>query len=271
MKILVTGSSGFVGKNLIENIEKENEIVLYDIKEGRDILDTKLLSDCLNGVDTVVHLAALVSAIESWEKPFKYFRTNGEGTLNVVTAAIQKGVKRIIFASSAAVYGNPLTPYGASKKWAEDVLSVYSKQIEVVPLRFFNIYGLNQNPAYGYVIHNFIKGIKEDGRIDIFGDGKQSRDFIYINDVIKVIIYFLNNSNKVPTGAIDIGTGESVTVLKLADKIGNILNKKYAVNLLPKREEPRTSQADLSGLIKCGFDIKQFLNVEAGLKKLMRF
>lgn len=181
MKILVTDSSGFVGTHLTRLLSKKHKIVPFDLKEGLDIRKPEMLEKASSGVDAIVHLAALVVAPESWDRPYDYFETNGLGTLNVVLAGIKNKVGRIILTSSAAVYGEPLNPYGASKKWAETVAETYRDKIETVIIRPFNIYGEGQNPAYGYAIHNFAKSIKEKGEVEIYGDGTQTRDFILTN------------------------------------------------------------------------------------------
>lgn len=267
-KILVTGSSGFVGSHLIKNLRDKYEVVEYDIKEGRDILNEKLLHKLVKGADAVVHLAALVSGPDSWERPGEYFRTNGLGTLNVFLAAIKSGTGRIIHTSSAAIYGNPLTPYGASKQSGESVAEVYKGQIETVVLRPSNIYGPDQNPAYGYAIHNFITGIKGRGEVEIFGDGKQTRDFINIEDVIDVIRHFL--ISPVPEKPVDVGTGKEIEIKELAVIIGKLLKKNFKVKYLPARKELYKSRADTSVLEECGINPKNFHSLEDGLKKLFK-
>lgn len=267
MNILVTGSSGFLGGYLVKALEKKHKVTGYDLKKGQDILDTKKLNRYTKNKNVVIHLAALVSSPESWEKPKEYFETNGAGTLNVVRSAIKNGVRRVLITSSAAVYGKPLTPYGASKLWAEAVAEVYKNSVEVIVLRPFNIYGRGQNPAYGYVIHNFINGILKKGEIDIFGDGNQTRDFVYINDVVSVIRHFLKG--KPPMNPIDVGTGKKVKIKDLGKKVGTLLNKKFDVNHLSKREEPYNSVANTKDLVRYGINPRNFVNLEKGLEKLL--
>jgi len=267
MKILITGSSGFVGSHLLKNFKKDHEVIGYDLKERQDILDIKKLSKYTKGVDVVVHLAALVSGPESWEKPHEYFTTNGIGTLNVIKNSIKSGVKRVIFASSAAVYGGPLTPYGASKKWAEILSEVYGQDLEIVVLRPFNIFGEGQNPAYGYAIHNFIKGIRDKGEVFIYGDGLQTRDFIFIDDVVDVLRHFI--SSKLSKGPIDVGTGKSVKIKDLAETLGRIMKKDFKITFLPPKKEPYESSADTTGLKKSGLNPENFIPLEEGLIKLL--
>ena len=185
MKVLITGSSGFVGGHLVSLVGGSHTVVPFDLKEGLDVRKSEMLNNKTKSIDAIVHLAALVVGPESWNKPWDYLETNGVGTFNVITSAIKNKVKRVIIVSSAAIYGAPLNPYGASKLWAEAVTQTYKDQIETFVVRPFNIYGSGQNPAYGYAIHNFARAIKETGVVDIFGDGEQTRDFISVGDVCK--------------------------------------------------------------------------------------
>jgi UDP-glucose 4-epimerase len=267
MKILITGSKGFVGSHLTGAISQNHEVINYDIKEGRDIFNENLLNKCLKNVDVVVHLAALVSGAESWEKPEEYLVNNGLGTYRVVEAAIKNKVKRIISFSSAAVYGKPLTPYGASKLWAETILNMYKDQIEAVIVRPFNIYGVGQNPAYGYAIHNFSEGIRERGEIEIFGSGNQTRDFVFIDDVVRVVEKLI--LSPLPSGPVDLGTGKDIKIKDLAKIIGKILGKKYNIKYLDARKEPFVSKANLKALGKIGINVSDFTGIEKGLKSVL--
>lgn len=267
MKILITGSSGFVGKHLVKRLKKKYDVIGYDLKIGRDIFNDKLLDKCIKKVDVVIHLAAFVSGVESWEKPQEYLLNNGIGTFKVIEAAIKNKVKKIIVFSSAAVYGNPLTPYGASKIMAETITKSYQDKIEMIIVRPFNIYGLGQNPAYGYAIHNFAKGIRRDKQIEIFGTGNQTRDFIYIDDVIRTVekLIKIKSSNKV----IDLGTGKSIKIINLAKLIGKILNIEYDIIYSKARNELFSSQADTKGLQDIEIDVSKFVKLEEGLIKTL--
>ena len=268
MKILITGSKGFVGSHLTTRLKKNNEIVGYDLKEGRDVLNEDLLDKYLKGVDVVIHLAAFVDGNESWKKPETYLINNGLGTYKVIKCAIKNKVKRIIVFSSAAVYGNPLTPYGVSKMWAEAATKVYSDQIETVIVRPFNIYGKGQNPVYGYVINNFSKGIKENGKVTIYGTGKQTRDFIFIDDIVNIVEKLLKS--KVSPDPIDLGTGKETEISDLAKIIGKILQKKYKINYLKERKEPLKSKANIAMLKSMNFKPEIFTKIEEGLNILLK-
>ncbi|QQG42225.1 MAG: NAD-dependent epimerase/dehydratase family protein [Candidatus Woesebacteria bacterium] len=264
MKILITGSKGFVGTHLSRLLSKNHKVIGYDVKNGKDIFDTKLLNNNLKGVEVVIHLAAYVSGQESWEKPLDYFTNNGIGTFKVIEAAIKNKVKRIVIFSSAAVYGKPLTPYGTSKVFAEAIATSYKGKIETIVLRPFNIYGKGQNPAYGYAIHNFYKGIKKEGKIEIYGDGNQTRDFIFIDDVVKTVEAIL--TAKVPTGPVDLGTGKEVKILDLAKYIGKVAGKPYTIKFLESRNEIKRSRANILGLNRLGINANFFTSLKEGLK-----
>lgn len=267
MKILITGSKGFVGTHLTNRLKKDFEIISYDLKEGKDIFDEKLLNKSLNNVDVVIHLASFVSGIESWKKPEEYLVNNGLGTYKVIKASIKNKVKRIIIFSSAAVYGDPLTPYGASKIFAETIARSYNDQIEVIIIRPFNIYGVGQNPSYGYVIHNFANSIKTKKTIDIYGTGNQTRDFIYVKDVVKTVEKLINID--IPNKIIDLGTGKSYKILDLGRLIGKTLNTRYRINFLAARKELLESKSDTKVLKSIGIDPSKFTNLSDGLKEIL--
>lgn len=267
MKILITGSSGFVGRHLVKKLSKKNKIVTYDLVCGQDVLNGELLAQRLKGVDLVIHLAAFISATESWEKPADYIRNNTLGTLSVVTYAIKAGVKKVIFFSSAAVKSNPKTPYAVSKIAAEEIIKLYSDQINTIIIRPENIYGLGQKANYGYVIHNFINAVKSGKKINIFGSGEQSRDFIYIDDVVGVVEKLINFNLK--SGSIvGLGIGKETKIIDLAKLVMKIMKKKNQINFIKKRKEPQRSVADIKVLSKLKIDVKKFTYLEKGIKKL---
>ena len=266
-KILITGSKGFVGSHLTQYLKSDYEIISYDLLEKKDIFNEELLSKSLNNVDVVIHLASFVSGIESWKKPEEYLVNNGLGTYKVIKASIKNKVKRIIIFSSAAVYGDPLTPYGASKIFAETIAKSYKDKIEIIIVRPFNIYGKGQNPAYGYVIHNFANGIKNNKQIEIFGTGNQTRDFIFINDIVNTIEKLIKI--KSPCEAMDLGTGNSIKIINLAKLVGNVLNMKYNVIYSKARNELSESKANIKDLQNIGIDVSKFTKLKDGLKEIL--
>ena len=267
-KILITGSSGFVGKHLVAKLQKENEIVKYDLQDNQNILDEKTLLQKMKGVDLVIHLAAFISATESWEKPLEYFKNNTLGTATVTNCAIKAGVKKIIFFSSAAAVAKPMTPYGVSKINAEKILLLYKDKINVVIVRPENIYGPGQKEAYGYVIHNFIKAVKSGNPIKIYGDGKQTRDFIYVDDVVNTVEKLAGMEIKSGT-IISLGTGIETKIIDLARAVMKVLGKKTEIEFLPKRDEPFKSVADTPAISGLGINVKEFVGPEEGIKKLL--
>jgi len=268
MKILITGSSGFVGRHLVKRLSKNHKIIRYDLVNGQDILDDKLLAKKLHGVDLVIHLAAFISATESWEKPMEYFRNNTLGTASVVKCAIETGVKKMIFFSSAAVKAKPLTPYAVSKINAEKILELYKSKIVTVIVRPENIYGPGQKEAYGYVIHNFIKAVKSGKPVKIYGDGGQTRDFIYIDDVVNTIEKIIET--EVKSGSeVSLGTGRETKIISLAKLIMKVVGKNAEIKFLPKRDEPTKSVADTKTLSLININTKKFINLEKGARKLI--
>lgn len=267
MKILITGSSGFVGKHLVKKLQKKYEIVGYDLQDGQDILNKKLLLQKMKGVDMVIHLAAFISATESWEKPLEYFQNNTQGTATVLDTAIKAGVGKIIFFSSAAAKAKPLTPYAVSKINAEKILLLYKDKINVVIVRPENIYGPGQKEAYGYVIHNFIKAVKNGGPIKIYGDGNQTRDFIYIDDVVNTVNKLIGMDIKSGT-IISLGTGKETRIIDLAKIAMKTVGKKVEVEFLPKREEPGQSVGNMKMLSSLKIESDKFIDISEGVAKL---
>lgn len=266
MKILVTGSSGFVGKHLVNLLSKKHSIVEYDLVNNLNILDEDKLLEKMKGVDVVINLAAFISAPESWDKPNEYMVNNGIGTLSVVKTAIRAGVKNMIHFSSAAVKAKPLTPYAVSKIMSEKVLELYKNKINITVVRPENIYGNGQKSSYGYVIHSFINAVKSNQPIKIYGDGKQIRDFVYVDDITQTVQKILEDN--IYGKVINIGLGKGISVLELANTVANVFKKKLQVEYLPKREEPRKSFANTKVMKEIGINFKEFIRLEAGIKKL---
>ena len=212
-KILITGGKGFVGGHLLSLLPGTPT---YDLKDGQDILDWNSLVKALQGVETVVHLAALISVNDSLKYPGKYYSTNLAGTDMVTRAAIEAGCKKIIFASSAAVYA-PDNPYGLSKKLGEDLMAEYKEQIQTISLRFFNIYGPKQNPEYAGVISKFFEFTKNKQPLKVTGDGEQTRDFISVYDICKIIKRMTEDTTAIPSGSVfEVGKGTSISINDLA-------------------------------------------------------
>lgn len=266
MKILITGSSGFVGKYLVRKLSKKYKIITYDLVKGQNVLNTKLLAKKLEKVDLAIHLAAFISASESWEKPKQYFENNALGTLSVVKACISAKVPRLIFFSSAAVKARPLTPYAISKMTAENIVDLYKDRLKTIVVRPENIYGIGQKKSYGYVIHNFIASVVSNKPVEIYGDGWQERDFIYIDDVVNVIEKLILSDKY--GEIISLGTGISTKIIDLAKIIGKILHKEVVIKKLEKRTEPRKSIGNPRSLTFYNIPKIKFTSLEKGIIKL---
>ncbi len=291
MKVLVTGGAGFVGSHLVDRLLKEghNVTVLDDLSSGKkeninksanfvkgDIRDFKTIDAVTKGVDIIYHLAAQVSVPLSMKYPLENFKVNVLGTLNLLKAAENNNVKNFVYFSSAAVYGdpktlpikedsptNPLSPYGLSKLVSEMYAKFFNIDVSIV--RPFNIYGPRQDPNNPYtgVISKFISAAKQNKPLIIFGDGKQTRDFIYIDDVIDAVLLVTEKP-----GIYNIGAGKATSILELAKIILNLTDNKINVIHKKKREgDIRHSVADISKIKKLGF--KPRYSLREGLKKMM--
>jgi UDP-glucose 4-epimerase len=279
MKILVTGGAGFIGKHLVRSLlEKGYLITIFDnfsnstkdsishivnigakVIEG-DITRPNEISNAVKGQDVVIHLAAKISVSESIINPAEIFQVNVNGTRNVLDACDKNQIKKLIVASSAAVYGegppnvklteesetNPISPYGESKlKMEQDIAEFTSKHnINYIILRFFNIFGVGQSKEYAGVISKFIEKIRQDRPLEIFGDGMQTRDFVAIEDVINSIHNAISHSK---SGTYNIASGKVVTIKELAEMILSISGKKLEIrHTTPKKGDIIHSQSDIS-------------------------
>jgi len=279
MKIIITGGAGFIGKHLVELlIKKENDITIFDnfsnskeesvmylknlgakIVKG-DIRKIGEINNAIKDHDIVIHLAAKISVEESIKSPSETFQTNVEGTKNVLIACEKNQIKKIIVASSAAVYGeseadvkltekskiNPISPYGESKVMMENEIKKITKNNDMnyVILRFFNIYGKSQSPEYAGVITKFIKKIEMNQSLEIFGDGMQTRDFISVKDVVNSIYHSIENGKN---QIYNIGSGKPITIKQLAKLMITLSKKELKINYNDiKKGDIRFSEADVS-------------------------
>ena len=249
-------------ENNFSNSEKEDVSFLVDmdvkIIEG-DITDLQSIVDAVKDHDVVVHLAAKISVPESVKNPDETFHVNVDGTKNLLIACKKNHIKKLIAASSAAVYGkgsenlkltenspmNPISPYGESKVRMEEEIRkfILEYKIDSVILRFFNIFGDWQSPEYAGVITKFIKKIKDKESLEIFGDGKQTRDFISVNDVTNSIYCAINDGS---VGTYNIASGKAVTINELATLMISLSGKDLSIKYLDSKEgDVRYSQADI--------------------------
>jgi UDP-glucose 4-epimerase len=280
-RCLVTGGAGFIGSNLVEHLIKmEMRVrVLDNLRTGNlenlapfrdqmdftqgDIRDFDTLMEESSEVDVIFHQAAMVSVPESVEDPVEAAMVNDLGTLHVLEAARRAGVKRVVFASSCAVYGDlpelpkredmatrPLSPYAASKLHGETYACLYSDLygLETVCLRYFNVYGPKQDPTspYSGVISIFMDKAAQGEAPTIYGDGEQYRDFVYVADVVQANLQAAFGEGN--TGAIvNVGNGSSVTINQLWDNIANLAKVESQPARAPERlGDIRESIADIA-------------------------
>jgi UDP-glucose 4-epimerase len=280
MKVLVTGGAGFIGSNIVrallargddvrvlDNFSTGSRTNLAGLERDVDLVEGDLRSyervhAAVRGAEVVFHEGALPSVPRSVQDPLTTTAVNVEGTLNVLLAARDEGVRRIVNASSSSVYGNagelpkvetqapdPISPYAVAKLAAERFCTSFSRvyALESVSLRYFNVFGPRQDPAsqYAAVVPRFIRAIAAGEPVTIYGDGEQSRDFTYIDNVVSANL--LGADAPAAHGEIlNVATGGSITVNALADAIGNLLGRPVEKIYEPARKaDVRASWADL--------------------------
>jgi len=301
-RVAITGGAGFIGSNLAHELATDNAIIIIDdLSTGRaeniagltdkenvtfiqgSILDLHLLEDAFKGVDFVFHEAAIPSVPRSIEDPLSTNEVNITGTLNVLIAARDNKVKKVVFGSSSSVYGdtptlpktedmtpNPQSPYALTKLVGEYYCRVFHQiyGLPTICLRYFNIYGPRQDPnsQYAAVIPRFISRVWQDKSPIIYGDGEQTRDFTFIQDAIQANIVAAETD---ATGVFNVGTGGNTTINRLAEAIIRITGR----DLQPIYQEPRAgdirnSLADVSRAKAIGYEPKYSL--EDGLQETIR-
>jgi UDP-glucose 4-epimerase len=280
--VLVTGGAGFIGSNLVQALLERGDRVrvidnfstgrrdnLADVEDQVELVEGELRSyervhNAVRGVELVYHQGALPSVPRSVQDPLTTSAVNVEGTLNVLLAARDEGVRRVVFASSSSVYGSagelpraesgptdPIAPYGVAKLAAERYCVSFSRVyggFETVCLRYFNVFGPRQNPhsEYAAAVPRFITAVAAGEPVQIFGDGKQVRDFTYVDNVVRANL--LAADAEEASGAIfNIATGRPVSVDELADTVGAIVGRPVEKTYLPARPgDIRDSWADVA-------------------------
>jgi len=257
MKVAVFGASGFVGINVVNAFQQAGiEVVASDIRESpqitaefkpADLLDYDQVAGVVKGSDMVVHLAASPLPV-SIEKPRLNARINIEGSLNVMDAAREHGVKKIIFSSASSLVGEvkynpvdekhpatPKTPYGVAKYAIEHYLRVYQELygLNYLIFRFYNIYGPWQYPESGALIPMVYRKLKDEGSFNVFGNGKQARDFIYVGDLADFYVKAVRKDVK--NEVVNLGTGKGTTIKEVVEIAGEILGIEPKINYLPQR------------------------------------
>jgi len=302
-KVIVTGGAGFIGSHLVQELLKHGHqvIILDNLSTGRlsnieFLLDDKnvafvqgslnnlpLLRRLFSGTDFVFHQAAVPSVPRSIKDPRTSHHANATGTLNVLLAARDNGVKKVIFASSSSVYGdtptlpkvedmapNPQSPYAVTKLAAENYCRVFERVygLKTVCLRYFNVYGPRQDPGslYAAVIPLFINSALDGKSPVIFGDGEQTRDFTYVKDVVTANIMAAESP---ATGIFNIGTGSRVTINQLAKLIIKIVGDSK-IKVVHRKVRPGDILHSLADISRAGsFGYRPRYTLEEGLREVV--
>jgi UDP-glucose 4-epimerase len=301
MKTLVTGGGGFIGSNVVRALlERGDDVRVLDnfstgsranlaglehdvqLVEG-DLRSYERVHAAVRGTEVVFHQGALPSVPRSVQDPLTTTAVNIEGTLNVLLAARDESVRRIVNASSSSVYGNtgalprvetqapdPISPYAVAKLAAERFCTSFSRVygMEIVSLRYFNVFGPRQDPTsqYAAVVPRFIRAIADGDPVTIYGDGEQSRDFTFVDNVVAANL-LAADAPGIGGEILNVATGGSVTVNALADAIGALLDKPVEKSYEPAREgDVLASWADVSEARRLlGFEPK--VDFEDGLRR----
>jgi len=299
MKILVTGGAGFIGSNIVEHFHKTDDVVVLDnLRSGFErnlaglrvtfihgsVTDRSMVEKAAEGVDYIFHLAALVSVPESVENPRETVDINVHGTLNVLESARTHGVKKVVISSSAAIYGDnpvvpkiesmvpePKSPYAITKLDAEYYAKMYTSEFAapVVCLRYFNVFGPRQNPKsqYAAAVPIFIDKAIRNQDMTIYGDGEQTRDFVFVEDVVAANVLAARSA---ATGVYNIACGGRITINDLARTIIALTKSSSTIIHAGERAgDVKHSQADIGRATAIGFRPKYTL--EEGLKPTLEY
>ena len=275
MNILVTGYKGFIGANLIKKLDKHN-IIGIDLKDGENVLDKAFLEEIFakNNIDVVVHLAAIAGVGYSVEHSEEVLYNNIVGFDTLAKASIKHNVKHFVYASSSSVYGDDgemKSPYAISKKTNEFQASVYSNlyDIKFTGMRFFTVYG--KGIRKDLAISKFINAMREGRPIYVYGDGSQSRDFTYIDDITEAIRLIIDSDKNWENEVFDIGYGTSTTINELIDILKEYINPTFD-NIIYEEEKPYDVNTTLATTDKLyeWFGFKPKYNLKRGLKEMVK-
>ncbi|MFI8398167.1 NAD-dependent epimerase/dehydratase family protein [Pseudomonas sp. NPDC078863] len=303
-KVLITGGAGFIGSHLTDALlAKDYSVrVLDDLSTGKrsnlpldnpkvelvvgDVADAALVARAMQGCNAVAHLAAVASVQASVDDPVKTHQSNFIGTLNVCEAMRLAGVKRVVYASSAAVYGNngegesidedtpkaPLTPYASDKLAGEQYFDFYRRQhgLEPAIFRFFNIFGPRQDPSspYSGVISIFSERASKGLPITVFGDGEQTRDFLYVGDLVDLLVQALEKP-EVQEGAVNVGWNQAMSLKQMLEALKSVVGELPPVGYAPARSgDIRHSRADNRRLLQ-RFEMPPQTPMSVGLARLL--
>jgi UDP-glucose 4-epimerase len=298
MRILITGGSGFIGSHLVEHFQGSAEVVVLDnLRSGyrrnldgfshtfieASVTDRAAVEAAMDGVDVVFHLAAMISVPESMDAPRECADINIMGLLNVLEAAAASGVKKLVLASSAAIYGDnptvpkiesmtpePRSPYAITKLDGEYYLEMFRREgkLNTASLRFFNVFGSRQDPksAYAAAVPIFMHKAFANGDLTIFGDGEQTRDFIHVKDIVAALVHAAIQPDF--HGTYNVGYGNSMTVNDLAAQIIRLSGSESKIIYLPERSgDVKHSRASIDKLLATGF--QHVSSLERGLAETL--
>jgi len=265
MRVLITGGAGFIGSHIAQHFQGKAEVVVLDnfrsghrrnleglqveLIEG-SILDRAALDRAMRGVDLVFHLAAMISVPESMLKPRECVEINATGTLHVLEAAAEAKARKVVLASSAAIYGDnptvpkvetmapePKSPYAVTKLDGEYYLEMFRRErgLATASLRFFNVFGPRQDPGspYAAAVPIFIEKALRGDPVAIFGDGGATRDFIYVKDIVGALVFAA--TQEAAAGTYNVGYGRKMTVLELAREVLRLTGSSSPIEHKPER------------------------------------
>lgn len=299
-KILVTGGAGFIGSHLVEHFQGKAYVrVLDNLRSGfkknidrfdcefieGSVIDREIVKEAVKGIDYVFHLAAMISVPESMTNPIECVDINTTGTLIVLEEAAKAGVKKLCFSSSAAVYGDnptvpktetmlpePKSPYAVTKLDGEYYCSMFNNEnwLKTACMRYFNVFGPRQDPnsQYAAAVPIFINRAVKGEPLTIFGDGEQTRDFVYVKDVIAANIFLAEHADL--SGVYNVAYGRSITVNDLARKIIDLTGSKSEIKYAdPRPGDVKHSTAAENKLHTAGLTLTD--NFDPGLTETVRY
>ncbi|MDD5093323.1 MAG: SDR family oxidoreductase [Dehalococcoidia bacterium] len=301
-RVVVTGGAGFIGSHLAVELARRGcyITIIDDLSTGKkeniegllskgnvqfvhdSITNLPLLQQLSRNADWIFHQAAIASVPSSIDNPLASHEVNVTGTLNVLLAARDNGVRKVVVASSCAIYGDPVvlpvcehmpsdlqSPYAATKLAMEHYCDVFQRvyNLPSICLRYFNVYGPGQSPdsQYAAVVPKFIQHVREGNSPAVFGDGEQTRDFVFVRDVVEANILAAESD---VTGIFNIGSGEHISLNTLAEKIIRLMNKDVrTIHKEPRLGDIRHSLADISKAQIFGYRPKY--DLESGLREIL--
>lgn len=300
MRVLITGGAGFIGSHIAEHFQGRADVrVLDSLRSGYEknlagldvefiegsVTDRDAVAGAMTGVDYVFHLAAMVSVPESMYEPGECVDINAHGTLNVLRAAADAGAKKMTLSSSAAIYGDnpevpkreamvpePKSPYAVTKLDGEYYCDMFSREgwLDTACLRYFNVFGPRQDPksAYAAAVPIFISKALANEPLTVYGEGDQTRDFIFVKDIVGANVFFATESKD--TGVFNVAYGGRITINDLAQRIIELTGSESEVSHAPERAgDVKHSRAAIDKISAAGY--KPAGSFEAGLAQTIQF